>query len=201
MATTRTPAAARRRAAAANLPDWAAQLLTMDCVIHGYLPERPPSGGWYGVLSYLAPAAASGGNNHAAGDVLELASAQVCAAHAAAKPAPAPSVPAMLAITRAPRIQVALAGILALLPSDPTGARLAHATLDKFTNPAASVLYVGPYLLRGRLWQPAKRRRPGPWALLSDAEIECLRPGVDLAGLKGPLVAVRRAAIQAQHAA
>jgi hypothetical protein len=206
MTPARTPAAASRPALAANPPAWAVQLLTMDCVIHGYLPPRPAASGWQGVLSYLAPAAGRPGDGKAALDLLELASAQVSSAHPPpavrrrAEPRPAPAASGIPAVTTAPRIQVPIAGVLALLPADDAGARLAHATLEKFTDPAGCVLYAGPYLLRGRLWQPAGRRRAGVWALLTDAEIECLRPDVDLARLKGPLVAVRRAAIQAQHA-
>jgi hypothetical protein len=165
--------------------------------------------GWQGALSYLA-APARAGSGRSSPTVLELESAEVCSAHAAAvfgrrlaAVAPKrgqPPAPPAVAVTRAPRIRVSLGGLLALLPADDAGQRLALATLDHFARPAGMVLYAGPYLLRGRLWQPAGRRRPGPWALLSDVEIECLRPGVDLAGLKGPLVAVRRDSIQAQHA-
>jgi hypothetical protein len=142
--------------------------------------------------------------------MLELASAEICSAHAAAvfgrrsqtgSARSVPAGPSAVAVSRAPRVRVFTSAVLALLPADDAGERLALATLDQFADPAGVVLYVGPYLLRGQVWQPAGRRRAGLWALVSDVEIECLRPGVDLAGLKGPIVAVRRGAIQAQHSA
>jgi hypothetical protein len=162
-------------------------LLAADCVIHGYLPELRPSGAWHGVLACLAGARQP--------ETLELASAQVFSLHGV--PAPGAALPVT---TGAARLHVARASILAILPADDLSARLAHPTLARFAHPVSSVLYAGPYLLRGRLWQPARAVRATPrLMLLTDAEIECLRPGAELAATRSPIVAVRRAAIQAYH--
>jgi hypothetical protein len=152
---------------------WAVQLLTFDYLIDGYIDGDREH--YNLTLVYLVKGGAV--NMH-------LTSVRFQPTRNSALPTPPP----------APWALVYGDGLVAVIPRDEAGTTFVtkkNADLFKVAVPAE--VYVGPYVLRGKVLSPDKEltvfesyRR----FAMQDAEISCLLPGALLTGLQAPYVLV-----------